>query len=56
MKISELEKLLAEPGKTAQEQQRIIKTERCRLLEEIHDKQQKLDKLDYMLHELKSGR
>lgn len=56
MKISELEKLLAAPGKTAQEQQRLIKAERCRLLEEIHEKQQKLDRLDYMLHELKNGR
>lgn len=53
MKISELEKLLSEPGKTRQEKQRMIKTERCRLLEEIHEKQQKLDRLDYMLHELK---
>ncbi len=54
MKISELETLLADPGKTKQERQRIIKMERCRLLEDIHDKQQKLDRLDYMLHELKN--
>lgn len=56
MTLSELETLLAEPGRSDQERQRIIKLERCRLLEEIHEKQQKLDRLDYMLHELKNGR
>lgn len=55
MTLSELETLLAEPGRSDQERQRIIKLERCRLLDEIHLKQQQLDRLDYMLYKLKNG-
>ncbi|MDE6724467.1 MAG: MerR family transcriptional regulator [Ruminiclostridium sp.] len=35
------------------EQIRILKKQRCRLLEEIHEKQQSLDELDYMISEAK---
>ena len=32
---------------------RLLKRERCRLLEEIHAQQQRLDDLDYLIHSLK---
>lgn len=53
MTLGEIEKLLNEKEKTKEEQIRIIRKERGRLLEEIHGKQQLLDRLDYMLHEMK---
>lgn len=56
MTLSEIEKLLKEKGTTKEEQIRIIRKERCQLLEEIHGKQQLLDRLDYMLYEIKGGR
>ncbi len=42
-------------GKTESrdEQILILRKHRCKLLEEIHDKQQILDKLDYMIRETK---
>ena len=36
------------------EQIRILKKQRCRLLEEIHEKQQSLDELDFMISETKN--
>lgn len=53
MTFEEIEKLLNEKEKTTEEQIRIIRKERSRLLEEIHGKQQLLDRLDYMLYEMK---
>lgn len=37
------------------EQIRIIRKQRCELMEEIHRKQQCLDRLDYMVDEIKKG-
>jgi len=54
MTLGEIEKLQKDE-KTKEEQIRIIRKERGRLLEEIHGKQQLLDRLDYMLHEMKSN-
>lgn len=53
MTLGEIERLLKEKEKTREEQIRIIRKERGRLLEEIHGKQQQLDRLDYMLYEMK---
>lgn len=36
-----------------EEQIRILKKQRYRLLDDIHRKQQSLDRLDYMIHEIK---
>ncbi|WP_314724569.1 hypothetical protein [Enterocloster bolteae] len=55
MTLGEIEKLLNEKEKTKEERIRIIRKERGRLLEEIHGKQQQLDRLDYMLHEMKKN-
>ena len=55
MTLGEIEKLLNEKEKTREEQIRIIRKVRGRLLEEIHGKQQLLDRLDYMLHEMKKN-
>ncbi|HIX29698.1 MAG TPA: MerR family transcriptional regulator [Candidatus Blautia stercoravium] len=38
---------------TSMEQIRILRTYRYQLIEEIHDKQQALDQLDYLIHEIK---
>ena len=40
-------------GKT--EQIRILRKQRCELMEEIHRKQQCLDRLDYMVGEIRKG-
>lgn len=37
------------------EQIRIIRKQRCELMEEIHRKQQCLDRLDYMVDEIRKG-
>ena len=37
------------------EQIRILRMQRCKLLDEIHDKQQSLDELDYMIDEIRKG-
>lgn len=39
---------------TGEEQARILRKCRCRLLGEIHTKQQLLDKMDYLIYEIKS--
>lgn len=56
MTLEEIEKLLNEKVKTKEEKIRIIRKARGCLLEEIHGKQQLLDRLDYMLYEIKGGR
>lgn len=40
-------------GKTKEDQIRILRKSRLQLLDEIHSKQQLLDQLDYMIHEIK---
>ena len=37
------------------EKQKMLKKIRCRLVNEIHKEQQKLDSLDYILYQLKNG-
>lgn len=37
------------------EQIRILRKQRCELMEEIHHKQQCLDRLDYMVDEIRKG-
>ncbi|MCM1578161.1 MAG: MerR family transcriptional regulator [Ruminococcus sp.] len=40
-------------GGQKEEKIRLLRKQRCRLLEEIHGKQQSLDELDYMIREIK---
>ncbi|MCM1061875.1 MAG: MerR family transcriptional regulator [Eubacterium sp.] len=40
-------------GGQKEEKIRLLRKQRCRLLEEIHGKQQSLDELDYMISEIK---
>jgi uncharacterized protein YdcH (DUF465 family) len=53
MILEEITKLVKENGKTKEEQIRILRKSRLQLLDEIHSKQQLLDQLDYMIHEIK---
>jgi hypothetical protein len=53
MTLEEITKLAKVHGKTKEEQIRILRKSRSQLLDEIHSKQQLLDQLDYMLHEIK---
>lgn len=53
MTLEEIAKLVTESGKTKEEQIRILRKNRAQLLDEIHSKQQLLDQLDYMLHEIR---
>lgn len=38
-----------------EEQIRILRKNRAQLLDEIHEQQQQLDQLDYMLYEIRKG-
>lgn len=53
MTLEEITRLVKEYGKTKEEQIRILRKSRSQLLDEIHSKQQLLDQLDYMIHEVK---
>ncbi len=53
MTLEEITKLVKEHGKTEEEQIRILRKNRSQLLDEIHSKQQLLDQLDYMIHEVR---
>jgi len=53
MTISEVTKLVNEKGKTKEEQIRILRKIRSELLEVIHNKQQLLDQIDYLIYEIK---
>lgn len=55
MTLEEITKQLEKNGNTKEEQIRIIRKNRAQLLDEIHGKQQLLDRLDYMLYQLKKG-
>lgn len=48
-------RLLDKKTESRDEQIRILRKQRCCLLEEIHYKQQILDELDYMIREVMSG-
>ena len=45
--------LLGSDGDTKEERLRILRKCRCRLLEEIHEKQQGLDRLDYLIYHIR---
>lgn len=53
MTLEEITKMVKENGKTKEEQIRILRKNRLQLLDEIHSKQQLLDQLDYMIHEVR---
>lgn len=53
MTLEEITKQLEKNGKTKEDQIRIIRKCRAKLLDEIHSKQQLLDRLDYMIHEVR---
>lgn len=53
MTLTEITEKLNENGKTKEEKIRILRKKRAQLLDEIHGKQQLLDQLDYMIHEIK---
>ncbi len=53
MTLEEVTKQLEKYGNTKEEQIRIIRKSRAELLDEIHSKQQLLDQLDYMIHEIR---
>lgn len=55
MTIAEITKNVEKDGNTKEDQIRIIRKNRAQLLEEIHEKQQLLDRLDYMLYQIKEG-
>lgn len=46
-------RLLDDKTGSKEEQIRILRRQRCQLLDDIHDKQQTLDELDYMIQEAK---
>lgn len=53
MTLEEITRQLENNGNTKEEQIRIIRKNRAQLLDEIHGKQQLLDRLDYMLYQMK---
>ena len=58
METEELRKylrLIDDENGSKEEQVLLLRKQRCRLLEDIHDKQQTLDELDYMIRETKTG-
>ena len=55
MELEKITKQLEQTGNTKEEQIRIIRKGRAELLDEIHEKQQQLDRLDYMLYQMKEG-
>lgn len=55
MTLEEVTRQLEKHGNTKAEQIRIIRKSRAQLLDEIHGKQQLLDRLDYMLYQMKEG-
>lgn len=55
MTLEEITKQIEKDGNTKENQVRILRKNRALLLDEIHEKQQLLDRLDYMIHEIKEG-
>lgn len=52
MTLEEIIRQIHEERKSAEEQIRILRKNRADLLEEIHRKQQLLDRLNYMIYEI----
>ena len=46
---------LVEGGSGCEERLRVLKRCRCRLLDEIHERQRSLDSLDYLIRKTKEG-
>lgn len=55
MTLEEVTRQVKKSGKTKEDQIRILRKNRLQLLDEIHSKQQLLDQLDYMIHEIKKN-
>ena len=53
MTLEEVTRQVKKSGKTKEDQIRILRKSRLQLLDKIHSKQQLLDQLDYMIHEIK---
>lgn len=53
--VQEYLQLLRKKNEGKAEQIRILRKQRCELMEEIHHKQQCLDRLDYMVDEIRKG-
>lgn len=53
--VQEYLRLLGQKNAGKTEQIRILRKQRCELMEEIHHKQQCLDRLDYMVDEMRKG-
>lgn len=53
MTLEEVTRQVKKSVKTKEDQIRILRKSRLQLLDEIHSKQQLLDQLDYMIHEIK---
>lgn len=53
--VQEYLQLLRKKNADKTEQIRILRKQRCKLMEEIHHKQQCLDRLDYMVDEIRKG-
>ena len=53
MTLEEITRQVKKSGKTKEDQIRILRKSRLQLLDELHSKQQLLDQLDYMIHEIK---
>lgn len=55
MTLGEIMQQIKDKGQTKEDQVRFLRKKRVQLLDEIHCKQQLLDQLDYMIHELKKN-
>lgn len=53
MTLEEITKQITDKGITKNERVRILRKTRGQILEEIHSKQQLLDQVDFMIHEIK---
>lgn len=53
MTLEEITKQITDKEITKNERVRILRKTRGQLLEEIHSKQQLLDQVDFMIHEIK---
>lgn len=51
--LTELLEIIEKPNQSIEEKVKLLKLHRCRLLDEIHRKQQLLDQIDYMIIKIK---
>lgn len=56
MTLEEITKQIVGEKMTKEERVRVLRKRRAQLLEEIHVSQQLLDRLDYMIYEIKKER